>query len=36
MTALAHRNWTPTYLTVLATEALWLLGLWWLGRHFGM
>src|SRR4029453_15517053 len=35
MTDSSGRRWTATYLTVIATEAVWLLGLWWLGHHFG-
>jgi hypothetical protein len=31
----SSRNWKTTYLSVIAVEVLWLLGLWWLGNHFG-
>ena len=30
------RDWTRTYLTVLAVQALVLLGLLWLQRHYGI
>lgn len=29
------RNWTVTYLAVIASEILWLVLLWWLGHAFG-
>jgi hypothetical protein len=29
------RNWTRTYVTVIAVEILALLGLWWLQSRFG-
>jgi hypothetical protein len=30
------RNWTRTYISVMAVEVLVLLGLFWLQRHFGI
>jgi hypothetical protein len=30
------RNWTRTYVSVVAIEALMLLALWWLQGHFGV
>ena len=30
------RNWTRTYISVIAVEVLVLLGLFWLQRHFGI
>jgi hypothetical protein len=30
------RNWTRTYLTVIVVEAIVLLGLLWLQRHYGI
>jgi hypothetical protein len=29
------RNWTITYVAVMASEVIWLAALWWLGRTFG-
>jgi hypothetical protein len=29
------RNWSVTYVAVMASEIVWLALLWWLGRHFG-
>ncbi len=29
------RNWSVTYVSVIGAEIVWLLMLWWLGRHFG-
>ena len=29
------RNWTRTYISVIVVEALALMGLWWLQRHYG-
>jgi hypothetical protein len=31
-----ERNWTRTYLSVIAVEVLVLFGLWWLQGHFGV
>jgi len=36
MPADSPRNWTRTYVSVIAIEVLALLGLWWLQRHFGI
>lgn len=30
------RNWTRTYVSVIAIEVIVLLGLWWLQRHYGV
>ena len=32
----APRNWTRTYLSVIAVEAIVLVALWWLQRRFGI
>ncbi len=36
MSDLSPRNWTRIYLTVIAVEALVLLCLLWLQRHYGI
>jgi hypothetical protein len=30
------RNWSVTYVAVVASEIVWLVLLWWLGRHFSI
>lgn len=32
----SQRNWTRTYVSVIAVQVLVLLALWWLQRHFGV
>jgi hypothetical protein len=32
----SDRNWSRTYVLVIVTEALVLLGLWWLQSRFGI
>jgi hypothetical protein len=36
MTEDTPRDWTRTYLSVVAVEVLVLLGLWWLQSHYGI
>jgi hypothetical protein len=35
MPAESTRNWTRTYVSVIAVEIVALLGLWWMQSHFG-